>query len=64
MNQLGAKSANDLKIEVELQTILDPCNICQGQMTVLKLSIIQRLIFIVVALKMEKNCMNFIQISK
>ncbi|MCT4216968.1 hypothetical protein HZP46_16005 [Elizabethkingia anophelis] len=34
MNQLGAKSANDLKIEVELQTILDPCNICQGQMTV------------------------------
>lgn len=34
MTQLGAKSANDLKIEVELQTILDPCNICQGQMTV------------------------------
>lgn len=34
MNQLGAKSANDLKIEVELQTILDPCNICQGQMNV------------------------------
>lgn len=34
MNQLGAKSANDLKIEVELQTILDPCNVCQGQMSV------------------------------
>ncbi|MGE4512500.1 MAG: hypothetical protein AB7E26_01605 [Chryseobacterium sp.] len=34
MNQLGAKSASDLKIEVELQTILDPCNVCQGQMKV------------------------------
>ena len=34
MNQLGAKSANDLKIEVELQTVLDPCNVCQGQMKV------------------------------
>lgn len=34
MEQLGAKSANDLKIEVELQTILDPCNVCQGQMKV------------------------------
>ena len=34
MNQLGAKSANDLKITVELQTILDPCPKCQGQMSV------------------------------
>ena len=34
MNQLGAKSANDLKIKVELQTILDPCPKCQGQMNV------------------------------
>jgi len=32
MSQLGAKSANDLKIEIELQTILDPCDVCQGQM--------------------------------
>lgn len=31
MNQLGAKSANDLKIGVELQTILDPCNVRQKQ---------------------------------
>lgn len=34
MNELGAKSANDLRIEVELQTILDPCPKCQGQMNV------------------------------
>ena len=34
LNQLGAKSANDLRIKVELQTILDPCNVCQGQMKV------------------------------
>lgn len=34
MNQLGAKSASDLRMEVELQTILDPCNVCQGQMNV------------------------------
>lgn len=34
LNQLGAKSANDLRIDVELQTILDPCNVCQGQMKV------------------------------
>lgn len=32
MKQLGAKSANDLKIEVELQTILDPCPVCSKQM--------------------------------
>lgn len=31
MNQLGAKSANDLKIGAELQTILDPCNVRQKQ---------------------------------
>lgn len=34
MKKLSAKSANDLKIEVELQTVLDPCNVCQGQMKV------------------------------
>jgi len=34
MENLGAKSANDLKIEVELQTILDPCHVCSGQMNV------------------------------
>jgi hypothetical protein len=33
MKQLGAKSANELQIEVELQTILDPCSVCQGQMS-------------------------------
>lgn len=32
MSQLGAKSANDLRIETELQTILDPCMKCQEQM--------------------------------
>ncbi|MCT4331163.1 hypothetical protein HZP13_15720 [Elizabethkingia anophelis] len=32
MNQFEAKSANDLRIDVELQTILDPCPICQKQM--------------------------------
>jgi hypothetical protein len=34
MKQLCAKSADDLKIEVELQTILDPCHICQGQISI------------------------------
>ncbi len=34
MKQLCAKSADDLKIEVELQTILDPCPVCSGQMNV------------------------------
>lgn len=34
MEKLGVKSVNDLKIEVELQTILDPCNVCQSQMSV------------------------------
>lgn len=32
MKQVGAKSANDLRIEAELQTILDPCIKCQEQM--------------------------------
>lgn len=31
MQELGVNSANELRIEVELQTILDPCKICQGQ---------------------------------
>ncbi len=31
MQDLGVNSANELRIEVELQTILDPCKICQGQ---------------------------------
>lgn len=34
MNQLSAKSDSELQIEVELQTILDPCKICSGQMNV------------------------------
>jgi hypothetical protein len=33
MKELGAKSTNELQIEVELQTILDPCSVCQGQMS-------------------------------
>ena len=32
MKELGAKTTDELKIEVELQTVLDPCNVCQGQM--------------------------------
>jgi cytidine deaminase len=32
MKELGAKNADELHIEVTLQTILDPCNVCQGQM--------------------------------
>lgn len=32
MKDLGAKSTDELRISVELQTILDPCNVCQGQM--------------------------------
>ncbi|HEX9981616.1 MAG TPA: hypothetical protein VGB50_13730 [Flavobacterium sp.] len=32
MKELGTKSADELHIEVTLQTILDPCNVCQGQM--------------------------------
>ncbi|UIR55064.1 hypothetical protein LZQ00_12320 [Sphingobacterium sp. SRCM116780] len=34
INQLGVKSVNELKIEAELLTLLDPCNVCQGQMNV------------------------------
>lgn len=33
MQELGAKSTDQLRIQVELQTILDPCNVCQGQMS-------------------------------
>ncbi len=29
MKKLGATTTDELKIEVELQTILDPCNVCQ-----------------------------------
>lgn len=33
MKELGAKSTDQLRIKVSLQTILDPCNVCQGQMS-------------------------------
>lgn len=33
MKDLGAKGTDELRIEVNLQTILDPCTVCQGQMS-------------------------------
>lgn len=32
MKEFGVKSADELKIEAELQTILDPCAMCHKQM--------------------------------
>ncbi|SDI48564.1 hypothetical protein SAMN05421846_108122 [Chryseobacterium taeanense] len=51
MKQFDAKTTADLKIEVELQTILDPCHVCSGQMNVFQQNIMQKLIFIVVEQK-------------
>jgi hypothetical protein len=33
MKELGARSTDELRIDVMLQTVLDPCAICQGQMS-------------------------------
>jgi hypothetical protein len=33
MKDLGAKTTDELQIKVDLLTILDPCSVCQGQMS-------------------------------